>query len=136
MTPQELAAIPFHERVKHVRRDVLGETQEKFATHFGVDVRTIKGWENAKATRGAPNIANAQLLAKLGGYPEVLFFTPPPFEVTIAAEISRKLDLLLADRGLLEQRDEDGAAAALTRLSRVDRGPDDQDEPRTHEGDA
>lgn len=139
VTPEELAGIPFYERVKHVRKDVLGETQEKFAEHFRVDVRTIKGWENPRATRGAPNIANAQLLAKLGGYPEVLFFTPQPFEVTLAQEISRKLDLLLARLGPEETPiPAEEAEAAKSRIRAVQSAAAQAglDQPRSDEGDA
>lgn len=132
VTNEELAAIPFHERVRHVRKDILGLTQEKFAPLFGVDVRTVKGWENPRDTRGAPNLENAKKLAQLGGYAAVLFITPQPFEVTIAEEISRKLDLLLRHFGLT--RDGETLDETFRRLELAGSGRDGRDVPRTGEG--
>lgn len=57
--------------------------------------------------------------------------TPDPL-----VEINRKLDLLLADRGLQLEPDVTEAAAALQRLEKAEPGRDGRDELRTREGGA
>lgn len=74
-------------------------TQVQLAAKLGVADRTIKGWENPAQSRGAPDELNAAALAELSGYPARMFMSPAPFEETVAQEISRKLDLVIAHLG-------------------------------------
>lgn len=74
-------------------------TQVQLAGKLGVTDRTVKGWENPSQNRGAPDEENAAALAELSGYPARMFMSPAPFEQTVAQEISRKLDLVIAHLG-------------------------------------
>lgn len=116
MTSEEFAAAPLYKRVRHVRKEILGMTQVEFAAEVGVKDRTVKGWENPAQSRGAPDEANAETLARLSGYPARLFMSPPPLETTIAEEISRKLDLLLVHLALGRPMPAAEVEGALARL--------------------
>lgn len=135
VTPEEFAALPLYKRVQHVRKG-LEETQAQFAARLGVSERTIKGWENAAQKRGAPQETNAEKLAELSGYSTSLFMSPPALEVSMAEEISRKLDLLIVH--LAKGRPMPGAevAAALARLELTADAAEQsrQAGPRSNEG--
>jgi DNA-binding XRE family transcriptional regulator len=85
----EFRELPLFERIRYVRKDIVGVTQARFALLVGVNLRTVKGWEHPDAPRGAPSLENAVVLERLAGgrYPASLFMGPPPLEQIIAQQI-------------------------------------------------
>lgn len=96
LSAEELEELPLFERLRYVRKDILGVTQVRFAALAKVNLRTVKGWEHPDLPRGAPSSESSQVLARLAGgrYPAAAFTGPPPLERAIAQEILARVDEL------------------------------------------
>lgn len=70
-TEEELLRLPIGERIRHVRREILGVTQEAFARQLGVSGRTVKRWE---ASFIAPTRENAEKIAALANLASEIFY--------------------------------------------------------------
>lgn len=108
MTTGDIAAAEFadreiNERISHLRMVVLGVTQAELAASLGVSTRTIKGWEHPDMPRGAPTLRHARRISELTGgdyAPELFLDVGRQIEVSVALELNRKIDLIMAHLGI------------------------------------
>jgi transcriptional regulator with XRE-family HTH domain len=88
---EELLRLPTGDRIRYVRREMLGVNQEAFAKRVGVSVRTVKRWE---ASFIAPTRDKAEKIAALANLASELFYPDESVEAEPIVEIREMLKTL------------------------------------------
>lgn len=87
-TEEELLRLPFGDRIRYVRRDILGVNQEAFARRVGVSPRTVRRWE---ASFIAPSREKAEKIAALADLASELFYPDDTVEPDPNVEVRQML---------------------------------------------
>jgi transcriptional regulator with XRE-family HTH domain len=85
---EELLRLPFGERIRYVRLEILRINQGAFAKRVGVSVRTVNRWE---ASFIAPSRENAEKIAALANLAAELFYPDDTVEPDPIVEVRQML---------------------------------------------